>query len=100
MSVYGHRCLGPQALGKGCLGKMRYEYSEKMIYNQLLYFMSLFDVDKAKEKCTEAEKEQITALAEHNRDRFGILRGITNGYLDKCGRQWVSMDSLFGRLGF
>ncbi|SZF03580.1 unnamed protein product [Blumeria hordei] len=100
MSVYGQRCLGPQALGKGCLGKMRYEYSEKMIYNQLLYFMSLFEVDKAKDKCAEAEREQLTALAEHNRNRFEILRGITNGYLDKCGRQWVSMDSLFGRLGF
>ena len=27
---------------------MRYEYSEKALYNQLLYLSSLFDVDKAK----------------------------------------------------
>ena len=50
MSVYGHRCLGPRGLGHGCLGKMHYEYSEKMIYNQLLYFASLWDVAKANEK--------------------------------------------------
>jgi DNA polymerase alpha subunit A len=39
------------------------------------------------------------ALAEHNRVRFGILKGVVERYLDKCGRQWVAMDSLFGRLG-
>lgn len=48
ISVYGHRCLGPQSLGLGCLGKMRYEYTEKMMYNQLLYFATLFDTEKAR----------------------------------------------------
>jgi DNA polymerase alpha subunit A len=56
MSVYGHRCLGPKALAHGCLGKMRYEYTEKMIYNQLLYFATLFDVDKAKHAAKGADK--------------------------------------------
>lgn len=62
MSVYGHRCLGPKGLGHGCLGKMRYEYTEKMIYNQLLYFASLFDVDKAKTaaKGTDKGKNQFS----------------------------------------
>jgi len=60
MSVYGHRCLGPRGLAQGCLGKMRYEYTEKMMYNQLLYFSSLFDVEKAKEKSKGAEKGTIT----------------------------------------
>lgn len=50
MSVYGQRCLGPRGLAHGCLGKMRCEYTEKMIYNQLLYFVSLWDVDKAKDR--------------------------------------------------
>jgi DNA polymerase alpha subunit A len=48
MSVYGHRCLGPKGLGHGCLGRMNYEYTEKMMYNQLLYFSTIFDVEKAK----------------------------------------------------
>ncbi|TVY92235.1 DNA polymerase alpha catalytic subunit [Lachnellula willkommii] len=100
MSVYGHRCLGPKGLGHGCLGRMRYEYTEKMIYNQLLYFASLFDVEKAKMAAKGTDKEKVMALAEHNRVKFSTLKGVVEKYLDKCGRQWVAMDSLFGRLGF
>lgn len=100
MSVYGHRCLGPKGLAHGCLGKMRYEYTEKMIYNQLLYFSTLFDVEKAKYSAKGTEKERIMALSEHNRERFGTLKGVVEKYLDKCGRQWVAMDSLFCKLGF
>jgi DNA polymerase alpha subunit A len=117
MSVYGHRCLGPRGLGHGCLGKMRYEYTEKMIYNQLLYFASLFDVEKAKVAAKGTDKgkrklltsrkdqanhgiERVMALAEHNRVRFSTIKGVVEKYLDKCGRQWVAMDSLFGKLGF
>ncbi len=89
-----------------------------MIYNQLLYFSTLFDVEKAKSaaKGTERGKqttrspyetrrannftERVMALAEHNRVRFSTLKDIVEKYLDKCGRQWVAMDSLFGKLGF
>ncbi|KAF5871360.1 putative dna polymerase alpha catalytic protein [Botrytis fragariae] len=83
MSVYGHRCLGPKGLAQGCLGKMR-----------------LFDVDKARSNARGTEKELVSALAEHNRVRFGTLKSVVEKYLDKCGRQWVAMDSLFGKLGF
>jgi DNA polymerase alpha subunit A len=116
MSVYGHRCLGPKGLAHGCLGKMRYEYTEKMIYNQLLYFATLFDVERAKNSAKGADKgnntmhpsmtsadysiDRVVALAEHNRLRFSTLKGVVDKYLDKCGRQWVAMDSLFGKLGF
>jgi hypothetical protein len=44
--------------------------------------------------------ERVMALAEHNRVRFDTLKGVVEKYLDKCGRQWVAMDSLFGKLGF
>ncbi|KFZ17349.1 hypothetical protein V502_04634 [Pseudogymnoascus sp. VKM F-4520 (FW-2644)] len=100
MSVYGHRCLGPRGLGQGCLGRMGYEYSEKAMYNQLLYFSSLFDVEKAKEKCGGTDRDQVLALGEHNRVRLDTLKGVVERYLDKCGRQWVAMDSLFGKLGY
>jgi DNA polymerase alpha subunit A len=57
MSVYGKRCLGPKGLAKGCKeGRMTYEYSDKMLYNQLLYFRSLFDAEKAVEKAKAADK--------------------------------------------
>lgn len=103
MSVYGSRCLGPKGLARDCLGRMRYEISERDIYNQLVYFASLFDVDKARTKA-EAEaaeaKEKIIVRAEKNRTRFGTVKGVVDRYLDKCGRQWVAMDTLFAKLGF
>lgn len=116
LSVYGRRCMGPQGLATGCQGRMRYEYSERDIYNQLVYFASLWDVDKARAKAqsgatgvggegnagalSAAEQERVKALAEHNRARFGTLKGVVDKYLDKCGRQWVAMDTLFSKLGF
>ncbi|EKV09593.1 DNA polymerase [Penicillium digitatum] len=98
ISVYGHRCLGPRGRAEGCLGRMSYEYSEKEIYNQLLYFSGLWDVEKAKvaaEKETGEKKDSVAALAEFNRTRFGTIKGVVDSYLKKCGRQWVEMDSLF-----
>ncbi|CAK7266767.1 DNA-directed DNA polymerase alpha catalytic subunit pol1 [Sporothrix epigloea] len=109
MSVYGTRCLGPKGLARDCLGRMRYEVSERDIYNQLLYFASLFDIDKAREHAKAAtpasahvgeEPERILALAEHNCVRFGTVKGVVDRYLDKCGRRWVAMDTLFAKLGF
>jgi DNA polymerase alpha subunit A len=105
MSVYGTRCLGPKGLARDCLGRMRFEYSEKAIYNQLVYFASLWDVDKARAKAQDpnsgvTSRDDIFALAEHNRVRFGTAKAVVDKYLDKCGRQWVAMDTLFAKLGF
>jgi DNA polymerase alpha subunit A len=64
MSVYGHRCLGPKGLAQGCLGKMHYEYTEKMMYNQLLYFATLFDVEKAKTTAKGTDKGKSRDIQE------------------------------------
>ncbi|KAK5988868.1 DNA polymerase alpha catalytic subunit [Cladobotryum mycophilum] len=107
MSVYGTVCLGPKGLARDCAGKMRYEYTEKAIYNQLVYFASLWDVDKARAKAgdqtndlSNSDRDKILALAEHNRVRFSTVKAVVDKYLDKCGRQWVAMDTLFTKLGF
>lgn len=113
ISVYGTRCLGPKGLARDCLGRMRYEYTEKAIYNQLVYFASLWDVDRARTKATASvpgvsddssltaeQREKVLALAEHNRTRFTTVKGVVDKYLEKCGRQWVAMDTLFAKLGF
>jgi DNA polymerase alpha subunit A len=51
MNVYGKRCLIT-----GCRGQMTQEYNDKMLYNQLLYFDMLFDIEKAKKKATDEDK--------------------------------------------
>ncbi len=116
LSVAGSRCLGPKGLARDCTGRMRYEMGERDVYNQLVYFASLWDVDKAKTLAgtaaavTEGAQEsgvpagemrdKVLALAEQNRVRFGTVKGVVDKYLDKCGRQWVQMDTLFSKLGF
>lgn len=99
ISVYGHRCLGPRGQAEGCLGRMSYEYPEKQMYNQLLYFASLWDVDKARaaaqKEASGEKKDSVAALVEFNRVRFGTVKGVVDAYLKKCGRQWVEMDGLF-----
>lgn len=56
MNVYGRKCLGPKGHADGCRGVMSYEYTDKMLYNQLLYFSSVFDVEKAKAKVNADRK--------------------------------------------
>lgn len=85
---------------------MAYEYGEKRLYNQLLYFASLWDVERAKREVgggkgggegreARERRERVEALAEWNRERFGTLAGVVDAYLRKCGRRAVAMDGLF-----
>ncbi|KAK5714967.1 DNA-directed DNA polymerase alpha catalytic subunit pol1 [Elasticomyces elasticus] len=104
MSVYGRRCLGPKGLAYGCSGRMSYEYSEKALYNQLLYLQGLFDVDKSLEKMGKPDvagvktenSEKTKVLAGMNRERLGVCGDVVKGYLDRSGWGWVSMGDLFG----
>ncbi len=99
MSVYGHRCLGPRGRAEGCLGRMRYEMGEKEVYNQLLYYRGLWDVEGKALVAgggTAEDREKAKAVAEWNRERFGTCRNVVEGYLKRCGRVWVQMDGLFG----
>ncbi|RPB23617.1 hypothetical protein L211DRAFT_825151 [Terfezia boudieri ATCC MYA-4762] len=95
MSVYGKRCLGPQGLARGCTGKMGYEYTAKKLSNQLLYYQTLFDVAKAKDKAVGKNAEEVKVLSDLNKHRFEIIGKVVEKYLDKCGRRWVSMDNIF-----
>jgi DNA polymerase alpha subunit A len=51
MNVYGKRCLIT-----GCRGQMSQEYNDKMLYNQLLYYDMLFDIEKTKSKAKDDDR--------------------------------------------
>lgn len=87
---------------------MRPESTEKALYNQLLYFRNLWDVEGTKFNAAlktpedgegkEKEKEvaeKVKAVAEWNRERFGTCAEVVEGYLKRCGRVWVQMDDIF-----
>ena len=76
---------------------MGFEFGERGLYNQLLFFRGLWDVERMEVGGKEGEEgERGKALAEWNRERFGTLAGVVEGYLGKCGRVWVQMEGLFG----
>lgn len=104
ISVFGKRCLSD-----GCTGVMRYRYSDKQLYHQLLYFESLFNLDKNKnrelkpiyyEGDLDFPKDQIVqstlnVLVEQNRELFNINNMVVQKYLSNCSRRYVDMTSIF-----
>ncbi|KAG7884903.1 hypothetical protein KL938_001160 [Ogataea parapolymorpha] len=112
VSVYGRRCIGKNGKAYGCKGIMRYTYPDKQLYNQLLYTMSLFDVDKAKKRLLKPltadlgveDKEnkllpmnqgELDALVEQNRELFKTHQRVVDKYLTECGRRYVDMGGIF-----
>lgn len=104
ISVFGKRCLN-----ENCTGVMRYRYTDKQLYNQLLYFASLFDIGRNKKEelkplyhpddpdfpRTKLSSSQIQALSEQNRALFETLDSVVQKYLSDCGRRYVDMGGIF-----
>lgn len=105
ISVYGKRCIGASGKAHGCKGVMSYKYSDKALYNQLLYFDAIFDVSKAQKNqlrpivydvpVNPMSEGQLNALAEQNKVNFGYCREVVDQYLKVCGRRYVNMGNIF-----
>jgi DNA polymerase alpha subunit A len=88
---------------------MTQEYNDKMLYNQLLYYDMLFDIEKTKSKAKDDDRgisphspgyhlltsDIVLALAEQNREGFDIVKGVIAKYLEKCGRRYVDLGGIF-----
>ncbi|KAI0630777.1 hypothetical protein C8Q77DRAFT_225853 [Trametes polyzona] len=88
MGVYGRRCLRP-----GCQGTVAFEYSDALLYNQLRYYQSLFDIEKA--FASQPSNADLEALAKRQMEFFDTMKGIVDKYMDQSGRRWVQMSALF-----
>ncbi|KAL6452848.1 POL1 DNA polymerase alpha catalytic subunit A [Candida maltosa Xu316] len=113
ISVYGKRCIGTSGRAMSCKGMMRYRYNDRQLYNQLLYFNSIFDAEKTKRGVLRPIKDaleessgdqkslpklpsgQVDALVEQNRELFATCQEIVQKYLGECGRRYVNMGSIF-----
>lgn len=75
---------------------MYFEYSDKMLYTQLLYYDTLFNVNKAREIANQfPNPESILICAEYNRERFEKVRYVTQSYLNHNRRRFVDLQSIF-----
>jgi len=91
MSVYGRRCLK-----SGCRGSVTFEYSDMKLYNQLLYYASLFDCDKAITLAKGTSRaDTVGVIVASQRQELERLGRVVEKHLNKCGRRWVELGDLF-----
>lgn len=55
--------MGVACPGKGCQGRLVQEYSDKRLYDQLKFYETLFDVDRAQTKVRRRILGGTVALA-------------------------------------
>ncbi|ODN75148.1 hypothetical protein L202_06353 [Cryptococcus amylolentus CBS 6039] len=94
MGVYGKRCLG--FAREDCRGTMRLEYTDMKLYHQLLYYRSLFDVDKILAPLQGSKRlEEVRPVTLANKKLLSDLVNVTDKYLSKNGRRYVDLGGLF-----
>jgi len=75
---------------------MSFEYDDTKLYNQLLFYSSLFDREKILTKAKGQSKyDHVEALVGQNQDVLDMLHRTTEKFLDECGRRWVDLKELF-----
>lgn len=130
LSVVGRRCLKAdcrgrmhnevsvilESLRKFTLTNVNLKYTDARLYNQMLYFLSLFDTENARLKTLGTARagkqsfesmpcgfaanfgfvsDEIAALKAQNELSFGQVTTAVDAYMKKCGRRYVSLDSVF-----
>ncbi|KAG8995845.1 DNA-directed DNA polymerase alpha catalytic subunit pol1 [Tulasnella sp. JGI-2019a] len=89
--VYGRRCMQRE-----CTGHVSSEYTGLQLYNQLLYYRSIFDAEKARvqAKGTPREDELGVIIMKHSELLLRMIQAVER-YLSDCGRRWVEFEGLF-----
>ncbi|KAJ6624905.1 DNA polymerase alpha catalytic subunit [Mycena sp. CBHHK59/15] len=91
MGVWGRRCLQ-----NGCRGKVAFEYSDARLYNQLRYYSSLFNGEKAaKAAIGSTQTDAVLAIISSNTGFLQAMTACVERYLDQSARRWVELSSLF-----
>lgn len=114
-ALRGELAFRPSAVALGTDSCHQTQYSDSQLYNQLLFFDTLFDVEKAKSRVSgtggqgelsalslyllstdlSLRSDTVMVLADANKATLAHLRAVVTKHLDKNGRRWVSMSSLF-----
>jgi len=90
MSVYGTKCLYPD-----CAGTMSHEYSDKMLYTQLEYYIHLFDTEEMKKVYKESTKDKRYNGAITYKEQYDALKFIADTYMKRNARKFVDLSKLF-----
>lgn len=89
-----------------CKGRVEQVYRDKQLYDQLLYLESLCDVERIRERfapshdtstaaAAKTRNDEVLAIVDVNATELDTLRKTVDKYLDKNGRRFVKLSSLF-----
>ncbi|CAK5267409.1 unnamed protein product [Mycena citricolor] len=91
MGVSGRHCLQ-----NGCSGNVNLLYDDNMLYNQLRYFSSLFDMEKAERSAVgSTHSDLVAAVISNNAGFLRAMMACVERYLDQSGRRWVELSAIF-----
>ncbi|KAJ7849955.1 hypothetical protein B0H14DRAFT_2764040 [Mycena olivaceomarginata] len=91
MGVWGRRCLQ-----KECKGTIVFEYSDARLYNQLRYYASLFNPDKAaKAVVGSTNTDAVSAAIANNISFLQAMGACVERHLNQSARRWVELSSIF-----
>ncbi|PPQ69598.1 hypothetical protein CVT26_001586 [Gymnopilus dilepis] len=96
MGVYGKRCLRAE-----CKGRVAFEYTDTQLYNQLRFFASLFDAQKAINAARAKSKnlgDSTEAIARKNDKLLRDLGDCVERHLANCGRRWIDLGAIFSAM--
>ncbi|KAJ1906199.1 DNA-directed DNA polymerase alpha catalytic subunit pol1 [Coemansia sp. IMI 209127] len=89
LSAAGARCLRP-----ACSGRLLQVYSDKMLYNQLLFFAALLNVDRSAVRL-ECPSTDLRVLRDKHIDHVRALAAVVDSYLAVSARKFVDLGSMF-----
>ncbi|CAO3612526.1 unnamed protein product [Cunninghamella echinulata] len=75
-----------------CNGLLKREYTENMLYQQLIYFRNLFDPKTNTPTNNESCKQ---AIADQYHHAFKILYETVQKYIDLCEYRYIYLNNLF-----
>ncbi|KAJ6485791.1 hypothetical protein C8R45DRAFT_829069 [Mycena sanguinolenta] len=106
MGVWGRRCLQ-----KGCKGKVVFEYSDARLYNQLRYYASLFNAEKAAKAVIGSTNtgmypltqsgnasccvDAVSAAIANNLSLLQAMGACVERHLNQSARRWVELSTIF-----
>ncbi|KAJ7460715.1 DNA polymerase family B-domain-containing protein [Mycena latifolia] len=91
MGVWGRRCLQ-----QGCRGKVTFEYTDAQLYNQLRFYASLFNAEKAaKAAVGSAHTDAVNAVISSNLGCLQAMTACVERYLQQSARRWVELSTIF-----
>ncbi|KAJ1917120.1 DNA-directed DNA polymerase alpha catalytic subunit pol1 [Mycoemilia scoparia] len=89
--------LARRCTQQGCTGTVRQKYTDKALYNQLLYYSSLFQLEKSirRTKPSNIEPLLVKRLYEQHQDVHNAMYEIIEQYLQLSARRYVNLSNLF-----